>query len=188
MKNYFKLGLILCIITTLSGFILGLSYEGTKESIAKNGKLDKKELSILMPEAEAVREKTDITMGNENIKEVLQATKGNEVVGYLIMVSSKGFHGEIKSMIGITKQGEISGIKVVSHSETPGVGSKIEKKDFTQGFNGKKINSGIKLVKTETSKDSEVQGVTGATVSSTAVATGVNEAINYYKSNLKGAE
>ncbi|MBU5590544.1 RnfABCDGE type electron transport complex subunit G [Clostridium sp. MSJ-4] len=187
MKENIKLGVILLIITALSGLILGLSYEGTKEAIEKNGKLDKKELSVIMPEAEVVKDKKIELSKEGSINEVLEAYKGDKKVGYLINVTSKGFHGDIQTMVGISDAGDVTGIKIVSHSETPGVGSKVEKTDFTNKFKEKKIEKGIKLTKTPSGKDDEVEGVTGATVSSTAVVGGVNAAIEFYNNNLKGA-
>lgn len=188
MRENIKLGVILLIITALSGLILGVSYEGTKEAIAKNGSLDKKEIALIMPEADKVLKDEKIALPKDKtITEVLQAFKGEEKVGYLINVTSKGFHGDIQTIVAISSKGQVTGIKIASHTETPGVGSKVEKTDFTDKFKNKNIQDGLKLTKVASANANEVQGVTGATVSSTAVVGGVNKAIEFYNNNLKGA-
>ncbi|WP_055666508.1 RnfABCDGE type electron transport complex subunit G [Desnuesiella massiliensis] len=188
MRENIKLGVILLIITALSGLILGVSYESTKEAIAKNGSLDKKEIALIMPEADKVLKDEKVALPEDKtITEVLQAFKGEEKVGYLINVTSKGFHGDIQTIVAISNKGQVTGIKIASHTETPGVGSKVEKTDFTDRFKNKNIQGGLKLTKVASANANEVQGVTGATVSSTAVVGGVNKAIEFYNNNLKGA-
>ncbi|MEW8956880.1 RnfABCDGE type electron transport complex subunit G [Clostridium sp.] len=184
MKSHIKIGIILCIVTTIAGVLLGFSYEGTKELIKENSKIDKKELEALMPEATTV-EIMDIDLSsNEYVKEILEGVKDDTTCGYLIKTISKGFHGDVEVMVSLDLQGTVNAIKVLSHSETPGVGSKIEKKEFSDKFKLKKGEK-LSLVKTSTSKSNEVEGISGATVSSTAVVNGVNEALKIFNSTLK---
>lgn len=188
MKENIKLGLILALITAIAGLLLGFAYENTKDVIAQNGKLSKEQISIIMPGADKVREIPVSIIEGSNVKEVYEAYRGGEHAGYLIKVTTKGFHGDIGLLVGITSDDKLSGVKVLSHSETPGVGSKIEKESFTDKFKDKSIKTALKLVKLPSSSDSEIAAVSGATVSSTAVNSGVNEAISFYKTNLKGGK
>lgn len=184
MKENFKLGIILAIITSIAGVLLGLANNVTKAAIAENSKLNKEDLAILMPLATSVEETDKELEGN--ILEILEGKNGSEGVGYLFKVTTKGFHGAVELMIGISSEGTMTGIKVISHSETPGLGAKIDEEKFTSRFKDVPIDKGISMVKTSPASESEVEGVTGATISSKAVGTAVNEAINYYRVNIQG--
>lgn len=184
MKNHVKIGIILCIVTTIAGVLLGFSYEGTKELIKENSKIDKKELQALMPEATSVKTSNLDLSSNEYVKEILEGVNNDVPCGYLIKAVSKGFHGDVEIMVSLNLEGSVNAIKILSHSETPGVGSKIEKKDFSDKFQLKKGDK-LSLVKNSSSKANEVEGISGATVSSTAVVNGVNEALKIFNSTLK---
>lgn len=184
MKENFKLGLILLIITSIAGFALGLANNATAEAIAQNSKINKDDLKLILPNADSI--KTSDLEPTGIVKEILEAYNGSELAGYVLKVAPKGFHGEIDMMVAIDNDGKQTGIKVISQSETPGVGSKIELPDFQEKFRDKNTDKLIKVVKTAPSNPNEVEGISGATISSNAVATGANEAIKFYKANIKG--
>ncbi len=186
MKQNLKLGLILGIITAVAGMVLGFANNVTKDAIAANSKLNKDDLAFIMPLATSVEE-TDIALEG-NVLEVLQAKNETEDVGYLFKVTSKGFHGAVDMMIGISMEGKLTGLKIVSHSETPGLGAKIGEEKFTSRFSNIPIKDGITIIKTSPTSEIEVEGVTGATISSKAVGSAVNEAINYFRVNIQGEE
>ena len=79
-------------------------------------------------------------------------------------------------------------MKVLAHSETPGLGAKITEPAFMERVKDLPIAEDIEIVKVTPSKDNQVEGVSGASVSSKAVATAVNDAIRFYKENIKGEE
>lgn len=184
MKENFKLGIILAIITSIAGVLLGLANGVTKDAIAENSKLNKEDLALIMPLATSVEETDKKLEGN--ILEVLEGKNGSEGVGYLFKVNTKGFHGQVDLMIAISNEGKMTGLKVISHSETPGLGAKIDEDKFKERFKNVPIDKGISMVKTTPTSENEVEGVTGATISSKAVGTAVNEAINYYRVNIQG--
>ena len=186
MKENLRLGLILLMITAIAGVALGFANAITKDAIAMNSKISVEELSVLLPGAESVEVYETFEEGN--IVEVMEASDGKETVGYIVKVASPGFHGNIEMLVGINSEGVETGIKILSHGETPGVGAKIENADFQERFKNRPIDEEFKLVKTESSSDYEIQGITGATISSTAVITGVNTAVEYYKSAILGEE
>lgn len=184
MKENFKLGIILAIITSIAGVLLGLANGVTKDAIAENSKLNKEDLALIMPLATSVEETDKELEGN--ILEILEGKNGSEGVGYLFKVNTKGFHGPVDLMIAISSKGKMTGLKVISHSETPGLGAKIDEDKFKERFKNVPIGKGISMVKTTPTSENEVEGVTGATISSKAVGTAVNEAINYFKVNIQG--
>lgn len=188
MKENFKLGGILLIITMIAGIVLGFANDLTKEAIIENSKVSKEDLSYIMPEAQGIQD-MDIELDAEgNVKEIYEAVNGNDVVGYVLKVTSKGFHGAVDFVVGISKDDKVSGIKVLAHSETPGLGAKISEDKFTSRFKDKPATGYLEVVKVTPNKDNEVEAISGATTSSKASVNAVNEAITFYLENIKGEE
>lgn len=187
MKENFKLGGILLIICVIAASVLGIVNNLTKEAILENSKISQSDLNYLLAEADSIKDAAVELNEGSNIKEIYEAVKGNEVIGHVIKFTSKGFHGDIDFAIAISED-EITGLKVMAHNETPGLGAKITEVEFTERFRNKPIKEYLKLVKVEPSSDNEVQAVTGATVSSNATINGVNEAIAFYLTEIKGEE
>lgn len=188
MKENLKLGIILFLITSIAGALLGLTYDATKEAIAAQSMLSVTDLQQIIPEAESVKENEVVIEEGSNILEVLDAYSGDTKVGTMIKVVGKGFHGEVEILVGIDEEDTLRGIKVLSHTETPGVGSKIEKEEFYTQFNDKATEGLFQVVKVEPSNDTEIQGISGATVSSNCVTNSVNEAIQFYFKDLKQSD
>ena len=97
----------------------------------------------------------------------------NETVGYVFQTEAKGYGGAVKVMTGISADGQITGIVILEHSETPGLGANAEK--------------GITLVKNKAPSDGEIEAMTGASITSRAVTNAVNEAITKYNTVKEGA-
>lgn len=188
MKENLKLGIILFLITSIAGALLGLTYDATKEAIAAQSMLSVTDLQQIIPEAESVKENEVVIEEGSNILEVLDAYSGDTKVGTMIKVVGKGFHGEVEILVGIDEGDTLRGIKVLSHTETPGVGSKIEKEEFYTQFNDKATEVLFQVVKVDPSNDTEIQGISGATVSSNCVTNSVNEAIQFYFKDLKQSD
>lgn len=187
MKENFKLGGILLIICVIAASILGVVNNLTKEAILENSKISQADLKYLLPEAEGIKDAVIELSEESNIKEVYEAVKGNEIIGHVIKFTTKGFHGNIDFAIAISED-KITGIKVMAHNETPGLGAKITEVEFTESFRNKPIREYLEVVKVEPAADNEVQAITGATVSSNATINGINETIAFYLSEIKGEE
>lgn len=188
MKENLKLGIILCLITSFSGGLLGVANEFTKEVIAQNAKLSPEDLKEILPEANKLKDFTFEKSEESNIQEVFQASKNKEDKGHIIKVSPKGFNGPIDMVVAINKENEITGVKVLAQAETPGLGAKVSEKAFYEKFKGLAIDDDIKIVKNSASSKGEIQGITGATISSNALLSGVREAIDFYKENILGED
>ncbi len=188
MKENLKLGIILCLITSFAGVFLGFANEFTKEVIAQNAKLSADDLKEILPKANKLEDFAFEKNEDSTISEVFQAKNVSENEGYIIKVSPKGFNGPIDMVVAIDKNREISGVKVLSQAETPGLGAKVEESSFYEKFKGLTIEDNIKIVKTSPSSQGEIQGITGATISSNAVSSGINDAISFYKENVLGED
>lgn len=188
MKENFKLGGILLVITMIAGLLLGFANDLTKEAILENSKISKEDLNYIMPKADKIQDMDVELKEDGGIKEIYEAVSGSEVIGYVLKVNSKGFHGPIDFVVGISKDDKVSGVKVLSHTETPGLGAKISEDKFISRFKDKPANGLLEVVKVTPNKDTEVEAVSGATTSSKASVTAVNEAVTFYLENIKGEE
>ena len=111
--------------------------------------------------------------GSGTVTALYTATSGGESVGYVAEVTANGFGGAVSMVIGVDLDGYVTGVSVVDHGETQGVGSKVVGNqavlDQFIGLTGEvTVNSG----------DNKIDGVSGATVSSKAVTAGVNAALS----------
>lgn len=187
MRDNLKLGFILFVVTAVAGLFLGVAYTITKEPISKQAVLEKNlAMQEILPSAETFESSKVKLTAETAIKEVNKGLKGNEIVGYAIKVTPKGFGGLIDMMVGISADGKIGGIKILSHGETPGLGANATNISFYGQYKGKSTESKLEVVKTGAPKDNQIEAITGATITSKGVTNGVNEAIEFFNSNLKG--
>lgn len=97
--------------------------------------------------------------------------------GYALEVTPNGFDSAITMMVGVSHGGEVLGISIVSHTETAGLGAVAASATSAgEAFRGQFIGMSGELA---VSKDGgEIDAITGATITSRAVTTGVNAALN----------
>ena len=180
MKENLKLGFTLLIITALAGLVLAFAYDITRAPIEARALEEKSAAMKVVLDAEEFA----VTEGElpENITGVYEALNGGSNAGYVFTVTTKGYGGSIEMMVGINADSTLSGIQILNHSETPGLGAKAkEDPTFAEQFKGVAADKDITL-------GSDVNAITGATITSTGVTNGVNTAIEYYNTNLKGAK
>lgn len=168
---------VLLLIALVCAAAIGWVYELTKDPIeeAKAAKT-KAALSEVLPAFESVSTPEERAVDGDKIK-IYKATSKNATVGYAIETfSNKGFGGKMKIMVGFKPDGTICGTSVISHSETPGLGDKIDKSksDFSKQFDGKHPHTfrlGIKK-----NGEGDVDAITASTISSTAFTDAVKRA------------
>ncbi|MBN1619133.1 FMN-binding protein [candidate division WOR-3 bacterium] len=107
------------------------------------------------------------------------AREGSFLCGYAFVCENEGLLGSITSMTGISANGICSGILVISHNETPQYFNLLEKRGFFEKFKEVKIDS--LDIQNRDFLDYEIDAVTGATVSSSAVIQNFWEAAIIYK-------
>ena len=108
----------------------------------------------------------------------------DEHIGWVIKGAGSGFADTIELLIGLTADAErILGMYVLDQKETPALGDKISKPDFQGRFRDRWTETPLVTVRTVTgaSPGNNIQAVTGATVSSEAVCTIVNKAVDEFK-------
>ena len=160
MKNPIaRLIIVLALISIGSGLFLALTYTYTIPHIEANAARDQ-EIAILETLPGAVDyqelEQTDMPI-------YVGLDSGGGIVGFSYVIEGGGFQGIIRMMVGVNPHEEkITGVKVLSHSETPGLGARITETEFLDQFAQKSINDDFEVKE-------DVDGVTGATVSSKSV-------------------
>lgn len=186
MRDIAKLGLILFIITAVSAAILAAANEATVEPIKlaqeKSNNEARQEVLSTATSFEALsKERLDeIAKEDDRVKEIyIGNDESGNIVGYTIKSVSSGYGGELEIITGISVEGKITGMKVVSHSETPGLGANSATPEFQNQFIDKSATASISVSKSAP-KENEIQAISGATITSTAVSDGVNVAIEAF--------
>ena len=105
-------------------------------------------------------------------------------IGYVFTTAAKGYGGDVKIMVGVNADGTVAGVQILELSETPGLGMNATKASFLEQFIGKTL--GIAVNKNEPAEN-EIKALTGATITSKAVTSAVNTALQYYAEITGGA-
>lgn len=206
MKKGTLLGdaVILFIITLAAGVLLGGANEITKGPIATAKEKAKQEAYLeVFPEAKSFEANEELNGNLETekvyakdtsvtgvfINEVLEAkdASGNSL-GYVMSIGSKeGYGGEIGISLGVDLTGTVTGMKVLSSSETAGLGAKCQEDVFQSQFAGIQSDE-ITYTKTGKSADNEIDALSGATITTKAVTKAINNALGFIYSygNVNG--
>lgn len=179
-ENPVILSAILFAITAVAALLLAFTNSITIDKIEAGKIKEQNEAkAYVMPDA-ADFEEVDSVLLYEWVDPVnaVYAAKDDagNVIGYCVDVSPNGFGGAINMIVGISADDEITGVKIISMSETPGLGSKAQEPKFKDQFNAKKTESDLKVIKSGTPADDEIIAISGATVTSKAVTSGINTA------------
>ena len=180
LLNIFSVGLKLFLITSISAVTLAvINYITEPIILANNEERQNESMRMVLSDAEQFKKEdmsslalVDFAAAVTNVYKGIDAD-GNDV-GYAVMVSSYGYGGEISLAVGIDNELKVTGVDVISHSETPGLGAKCKNDSFKNQFVGK--TNGIEVSKSR-AKDNEIDAITSATITSKAVTNGVNTAL-----------
>ena len=189
-KDMFKLGLNLLIISAVAALLLALTNSVTAGTIAQRSEQANAEArKLVLDSAETFEEVKDVNTDNSKGIEVAEVYEAKDAsgntVGYTLKVVPSGYGGDIELMVGIdSANSQVSGINVVSNSETAGLGAKSTDPEFSDQYKGKPLEE-LSVLKNGTPGDTEIKAISGATITSTAVTNGVDAAIEVYNNSLK---
>ena len=117
--------------------------------------------------------------GRDVSRTFYRGRKEQELAGVAFkVVAPEGYSGNIEIMVGIDPQGTVTGIEILTHAETPGLGSKIAEGWFKEQFRGKALENADWRVKKD---GGEFDQITGATISPRAVVKAVKEGLEFYR-------
>jgi len=111
--------------------------------------------------------------------------RGEPVAVAMTPVAPGGYSGPIKLLVGIRADGTLSGVRAVSHRETPGLGDKIEveRNDWILGFEGRSLGDPPREQWAVRRDDGVFDQFTGATITPRAVVSAVRDALIYFEAH-----
>ena len=170
-----RLTITLLVISAITALLLGLVNYVTADPIAA---IQAEKTAAAMREVLPADDyqAVDYTGDNTVVSSVSQAITGSEPCGYVVEVAPVGFDGPITMMVGIDTNGAVTGISIVSSTETPGLGTKASDDSFKGQFVGGTGDFAV------TKDGGQIDAITGATVTSRAVSNGVNAAVEAVQS------
>ena len=185
-KFILKVAGTLTVISLITAFLLGLVNGVTKDKIAAiDAEKTRVAMSAVVPEGSEFTDALELTddvvaaakAQGGTITELYGVTNGGAEAGYVAKVSASGSQGTITMMVGIDANKAITGISVVSHSETSGIGTKVVGNEpnaagvpVLDQFIGMSGAGSLVVGK-------NITAVSGATVSTKGINMGVNAAL-----------
>lgn len=175
MNRLVHYGAVLLAIAAISAGILASVNNMTKDIIATNAKKAINEARIkVLPQAKSFKEEE--TKSSEGLDYVPGYNESGEVVGYVVTVAQPGYAADINFVLGFDSEGEIKGLNIIGHQETPGLGSKVSDPVWQSHWAGKKSDYEF---------DKSTDAFAGATISPRAVYTGMMRALSVYEAEVK---
>ena len=175
-SNMFVLALILMLICSIVAGALAVINANTKELIQKYEEETRvAALQAIFPAAEDFEDVTEMIAGQadtERILAVYKAYAGGQLLGYCVDLETNGFSSStpIELMVGSSPMNKVTAISVVNHGETPGIGAAVLEKN--PEFMAQFMDSERPISFTP-----QITAVSGATITSNAVVSGLNDAL-----------
>lgn len=191
--------LILFAFTLVLGLLLGIVYGITKDPIDKvNYEKTQSAYQQVFEDAasfeayegfDADAAQALVTENGyaDEIEDVQVAKDSSgSALGYVITVTAKdASQSTITFSVGIQNDGTVNGYSITSIAETPGLGMKAQEEEFYSQFEGKNVDT-FSVVKSAPAADNEIEAISGSTITSKAMANGVNACLVYFHNVLAG--
>lgn len=159
----------------------------TKESIAaRNIEDTQRQLVQVLPQSlydnVPSTEEITVTMDGKPVH-FFRARKGGVGSGVALFAETTGYSGVIRLLLGIDEHGTLTGVRVLSHTETPGLGDNIDlsKSNWVLNFNGKSLQQPDEKGWHVKKDGGQFDSFTGATITPRAVVKGVHEALQLFQ-------
>lgn len=181
-NSVLKPGIVLGIIALSVGLLLSVANFFTKDTIAAaKAKEITNALSQVLPAAQSFEEMAP--EGADAMVTTLYVGKdaSGETAGYCVQTQPSGYGGAIVMMVGIAKDGSVQGVSITESSETPGLGALASEDKFKKQYEGLTEPAQV-------NKDGgDIEAISGATITSRAVTSGVNAALETVRPLLEEA-
>ncbi len=173
MKDILKITFILFVVCGLAAGSLSFVNAATKDRIAAFAKEEKiAALKKIFPAAESFTELPPAKEGAASTD--WDAVTGGAVIGSVHLLKPMGYSGAITLVFGEDVTGALTGVQVLSHTETPGLGAKITTDAWTGQFKGKTRDQAVLR---KDSPSGAIDAISAATISSRAVTRAVHDAM-----------
>ena len=184
MRDMLKPALVLFVAALVTSLILCVMQAVTKDIVAANEeKVRLEAMREVLPFAGEFSEavETGEVSGVVSLADCL--APDGAVLGTALTVVVKGYGGDMTILVGTDGQNAVTGVRLLSHTETPGLGTNAEKDVFLSQYTGK---TGALSVSRTSPCDNEIQAITSATITSRAVTEGVNAALAFNAARQAG--
>lgn len=166
---------IICAVVTL---LLAATNTVTKPKIAElQVEIENKTKAAVLADAKEFSDALTVTKDGTEYT-YYEGYDGETLKGYVFTTVSKGYGGDITVMVGVNSDGAVTGIEYLSISETAGLGMNAQKDGFKEQFKDKSGEIGVAK---NSPSDTEIQALTGATITSKAVTAAVNDALELFE-------
>ena len=185
--------LVLLLFAVIGTTLVAFTFDKTREQIAANERatLLRKLHRLIVPEQhdnilleDTVSVRDEALLGTDKPVMVYRARKDGEPVSLVIAaIAPDGYSGSIKLLVGINVDGSLSGVRVVAHRETPGLGDAIDetRSDWIHIFDDKSLQSPVTSRWAVRKDGGDFDQLTGATISPRAVVKAVRNTLLYYR-------
>jgi electron transport complex protein RnfG len=186
IKQLTKTSILLGLFALLGCSLVAFSFQFTFEQIEANERAKLlATLNQLVPETEYDNDLFNDTriINNEIVYRARQGKK--PVAAIMTTVAPDGYNGRISLLIAINYEGNIIGVRVLSHQETPGLGDKIElrRSNWILTFNERSLTNPTKDAWKVKKDGGEFDQLTGATITPRAIVKAVYKTLVFYKEN-----
>jgi len=184
LRDLVKMVVVLTVICGASGFVLSYVNEATKApreyQLLKY--VQEPSIKAVLPEYDndPIKDRVEMDAGKDAKgqpvkRNIFPAKQGGKTVAVAYGSAANGYHGPIDVMVGIDGEGNLTGISIMTHTETPGLGARVVEPGFTGQFEGLQPGQ-VKLA----AEGGKVDAISGATLSSKGVVTAVRQAIEFF--------
>lgn len=179
-------------MATLASAVLVLGDLETRDTIALRKAEDlKASLRQVVPDAvhdnDLLSDIITLTPEQQGAKavKVYRAHLDNQISAVAYEISSNGYAGPITCIMGVAANGEILGVRVLAHAETPGLGDKIEiaRDDWITSFNGRSLGNTSNRQWHVKKDGGDFDQFTGATITPRAVVKAVHQGLALFDAN-----
>ena len=187
MSEMPRLILVLTLVAAAAGLILSLVEAVTREPIAEQRRQETlRALKAVLPPADNAVDTDTVSLvtgqdkrGREVTRTFYRGRQNGELTGIAFqVVAPDGYSGDIAVMVGVDPQGTVTGIEILRHAETPGLGDKITDPWFKEIFIGKHLDNADWRVKKD---GGDFDQITGATISPRAVVGAVRRGLEFFR-------
>jgi len=182
-----RLVMTLAIAGLISGIAIVAVFEATFDTIETNRALELEQAVFNVLPGITAMQPVSLTAPSGETRQVYAGfDQAGDLQGFAIPASGAGFQDTIRLIYGYhPHHNQIVGMQVLDSRETPGLGDKIIKDDnFVNQFDALEVTPAIELVKGKGTRANQVDGITGATISSRAVVNIINSANQAWLASL----
>ncbi len=188
-------GAFLWLFAVTGTTLVAITEYSTREAIVENERqVLLRNLYALLPRdrldndiaSDTLELATSPLLGTDTVSTVYRARLGGEPVAAIFnSVAPNGYNGKIHLLVGIYSTGNLAGVRVIKHAETPGLGDGIEirKSPWIRSFNSKSLINPLPAGWQVKRDGGEFDQFTGATITPRAVVAAVHNTLLYYQQN-----